>query len=305
MPSSPPALSAGAILGLKVILVDLLVSSLWFGVQGVVTIIAIYVLLSRGQSNLFGNRFLVGITLILFCTSTCSLTLTICDYMNRLGNFGHATPGPPIVSKADIILMVFQRLSYFISDSIVVWRAWMLWTRNIYVKILLVVCLLGTITASFIQGALSVTQQARQAGGVPTGSGLLSLMFSIPFLFTNVTSTTLIAAKIWEYRRNIMKHLSDSKTSVFNILLILLESSLLYSIFWILALLVEFNYIIPPIGLSAIMGSLPFVTAIYPVTIVILVTLDKNDYGSTIQATNTAMHFNQPASTTSGSTLTF
>ncbi|KAF9072088.1 hypothetical protein BDP27DRAFT_1401067 [Rhodocollybia butyracea] len=283
-------LPAEAILGLKVILVDIMVSSLWFGVQGVVTVIAIYILLSRGQSTSSGTRFLVGIILILFCTSACSLALTLWDYMTRMDTFGDPT-STPFVSKADVILMVLQRLSYFTSDSIVVWRAWVLWDRNIFVKVLLVVCLLGTITASFAQGALSVTRQDRQINGVPTGSGFgLALMFSLPFLFTNLTSTALIAAKIWEYRRNIVHHLSTSSNRVFGILLILLESSILYLVFWILALMAAFN-IIPPIGLSAIMGSLPYVTAIYPVMIVVLVTIDKSNYGSAIQTTNTTTRF--------------
>ncbi|KAE9404089.1 hypothetical protein BT96DRAFT_917059 [Gymnopus androsaceus JB14] len=30
------------------------------------------------------------------------------------------------------------------------------------------------------------------------------------------------------------------------------------------------------------MGSLPYVTSIYPVMVVVLVTLEKNDYGSSI-----------------------
>ncbi|KAF9073073.1 hypothetical protein BDP27DRAFT_353986 [Rhodocollybia butyracea] len=176
-------------------------------------------------------------------------------------------------------------------------EAWLLY-RNIFVKMLLVVCLTGTITASFVQGALAINQQIRQTGGVQIGSGLFSLMFSVPLLFTNLTSTTLIAAKIWQYRRGILSQLSVSKTRVFGALLIILESSIFYCIFWILALLTVFPDIIPPIGLAAIMGSLPYVTAIYPVMIIVLVTLDKNNYGSTIQATiDTAMRFNHPVDT--------
>ncbi|KAF9073071.1 hypothetical protein BDP27DRAFT_1319345 [Rhodocollybia butyracea] len=300
MSSGPPTLPTGVILGLKVILIDILVESLWLGVQGVVTVIGIYLLCSRGQTKSFGNRFLIGIILFLFFSSTCSLSLITWDYMNRVDGFNGIYDATPIINKVNIITMVFQRLSYFISDSIVVWRAWLLWNRNVFVKMLLVVCLMGTITASFVQGALSVHQQIRQTGGVSIGSGLFSLMFSIPLLFTNLASTTLIAAKIWEYRRDILNQLSTSKTRVFGVLLILLESSVLYCIFWILALLSVFPDIITPIGLSAIMGSLPYVTAIYPVMIVVLVTLGKNNYGSTIQATanTTVMRFNHTTTAT-------
>ncbi|KAF9074692.1 hypothetical protein BDP27DRAFT_1359365 [Rhodocollybia butyracea] len=270
MSSGPPVLPAEAILGLKVILVDVLVESLWLGVQGVVTIIGIYILWSRGLSKSFGNRFLVGIILFLFCTSTCSLSLTIWDYMNTVLEFNGTYDATPIVNK------------YFISDSIVVWRAWLLWDRNIFVKMLLVVCLLGTISASFIQGILSVNQQIRQSGGAPIGSGPFTLMFSIPLLFTNLTSTTLIAARICSPQGISLQHHEP--------IVKLKDQDPCYAInIW---------GIIPPIGISAIMGSMPYVTAIYPVAVVVLVTLDKNNYGSTIRVTDTTVHFNHPVVTT-------
>ncbi|KAJ3993674.1 hypothetical protein F5050DRAFT_656872 [Lentinula boryana] len=52
-----------------------------------------------------------------------------------------------------------------------------------------------------------------------------------------------------------------------------------------------------PVATAAIMGSMPYyVTSIYPIVVLILVTLDKNDHGSTIQTANTTMRFNSPVS---------
>ncbi|KIK59307.1 hypothetical protein GYMLUDRAFT_60223 [Collybiopsis luxurians FD-317 M1] len=196
-----------------------------------------------------------------------------------------------ISNNATIATMVFQRLAYFISDSIVVWRAWLLWDRNIFVKILLVLCLFGTITATFVQGALAVHQQVRQTGGVAQGSGTRTLMFSLPLLITNLVATVLFGLKVWENRRNILIQHARTKEFIFKYLLILLESSALYCVCWILALVGTLGNILSPIATSAIMGSLPYVTSIYPVVIVILVMLDKNNYGeSFIHPTDTTMH---------------
>ncbi|KAJ3994843.1 hypothetical protein F5050DRAFT_1713367 [Lentinula boryana] len=306
MSTGPAPLAAEEILQLKIIVTDVLCEALFLGVQAVVTIIGVYVLWSRGLRRSFWNQFLVAIVAFLFALSACSLSLTIWDYMAVFDELGGTFDATEISNDVMISTMVFQRLAYFISDSIVVWRAWLLWDRNLFVRMLLVVCLLGTIAATFIQGALAVDQQVRQTGGVAQGSGVRTLMFTLPLLITNLVSTLLIGFKIWEYRRDIMSQLSNSRTRVFNILLILLESSALYCIFWlmtcqILALLGTLGTVFSPVATAAIMGSMPYVTSIYPILVLILVTLDKNNHGSTILTANTTMRFNSPgtiASTT-------
>ncbi|KIK60023.1 hypothetical protein GYMLUDRAFT_44046 [Collybiopsis luxurians FD-317 M1] len=233
--------------------------------------------------------------MLLFCLSAVCLSLTIWVYMATFDELGGTFNATDISNKAAIITMVFQRLAYFISDSAVVWRAWLLWDRSIFVRMVLACCLLGTLIATFIQGALSVHQQVRQTGGVAQGFGIRTLMFSLPLLTTNMVSTILIGFKIWEYRRTIMTQISSSKSRVFNVLLILLESSVLYSACWILALVGALGGILSPIATSAIMGSLPYVTSIYPIAIIILVTIDKDSYGSSSHASNnTTMRFNCP-----------
>ncbi|KAF5367605.1 hypothetical protein D9757_010663 [Collybiopsis confluens] len=281
MSSPPPPIPAGEILALKIITTDVLVEALFLGVQAVVTINGIYTLWSRGLTKSFGNKFLIGIITLLFCMSTCSLSLTIWDYMATFDELGGTFDATDISNKATIATMVFQRLAYFISDSIVVWRAWLLWDRNIFVRILLALCLLGTITATFVQGSLAVHQQVRQTGGVAQGSGARTLMFSLPLLFTNLVATILFGLKVWEHRRHIR---SGSRGSVFNYMLLVLESSTLYCVCWILALIGALGGILSPIATAAIMGSLPYVTSIYPVAIVILVMLDKDNYGSFLQS---------------------
>ncbi|KAJ3983438.1 hypothetical protein F5890DRAFT_197504 [Lentinula detonsa] len=301
MSTGPAPLAAEEILQLKIIVTDVLCEALFLGVQAVVTIIGVYVLWSRGLRKSFGNQFLVTIVAFLFALSACSLSLTIWDYMAVFDELGGTFDATEISNDVTISTMVFQRLAYFISDSIVVWRAWLLWDRNLFVRMLLLVCLLGTIVATFVQGALAVDQQVRQTGGVAQGSGVRTLMFTLPLLITNLVSTLLIGLKIWEYRRNIMSQISNSRTRVFNILLILLESSALYCIFWILALLGTLGTVFSPVATAAIMGSMPYVTSIYPIVVLILVTLDKNDHGSMIQTANTTIRFNSPgtiASTT-------
>jgi len=261
-------------LQLKIILTDVLCEALFFGVQGAVTILGIYILCfkSDGLRTSFGIKLLVGIILLLLCLSACSLSLTIWTYMAKFSQLGGTFDAAGINNKTAIITMVLQRLAYFISDSIVVWRAWLLWNRNIFVKLLLVICLLGTITATFIEGALTVTD-------IIPESGPSTLMFTLPLLITNLCATIFMGLRIWEYRGS-MSELSGSRMN--KMLLIFLESSALYCVFWVLAILGTLGNVASPIATAAIMGSLPYITSIYPVVVVVLVTLEKNDYGSSI-----------------------
>ncbi|KAE9399070.1 hypothetical protein BT96DRAFT_976111 [Gymnopus androsaceus JB14] len=204
--------------------------------------------------------------------------MTIWLYMATFTQLDGTFDAAGIINKAPIIAMVLQRLAYFISDSIVVWRAWLLWSRNVFVKVVLVSCLLGTITATFIQGALTVQN-------IIPGSGPSTLTFTLPFLITNLCATIFMGVRIWEYCGS-MNELSGSNMN--KILLIFLESSALYCIFWVLAILATLGNVTSPIATAAIMGSLPYVTSIYPVVVVVLVTLENNDYGSTIRTIHAA-----------------
>ncbi|KAF9065015.1 hypothetical protein BDP27DRAFT_1450438 [Rhodocollybia butyracea] len=264
---------------LKVILTAVICEALLLGVQSVVTIVGLYTVWSRDLRKSFVNRLLVGIIILLFCMSACTLSLTIWAYMAALEELSGSFDPTAIFNKVLTVTMIFQRLAYFISDSLVVWRAWILWDRSIFVRMLLIVCLLGTITATFAQGGLAINHQVRQTGGFTPELGVKTLMFTLPLLLTNLCATILIGIRIWQYRRNIMRHLSRSgsrKTYLHTVLVIFLESSALYSVFWILAVLAAIGNVISLEATTAIIISLPYVTSIYPIIVIIMVAIQRN-----------------------------
>ncbi|KAF9065014.1 hypothetical protein BDP27DRAFT_1425190 [Rhodocollybia butyracea] len=211
--------------------------------------------------------------------SVCATSLMIWLNMVGLEALGGPFDRRDIGNNVFIITMVFQRVTFFISDSLVVWRAWILWDRNIFVRLLLIVCLLGTITATFVQGGLAINEQIRQTGGIAPGLGVETLIFTLPLLLTNICATVLIGIRIWQYRRDIMNQLSRSgsrTTSLHTVLVIFLESSALYCVFWILALLATQGNVLSIEATIVIMTSLPYVTSIYPIVVIIMVALHKN-----------------------------
>lgn len=100
---------------------------------------------------------------------------------------------------------------YFMSDAIVVWRAWVLWEGNVSVRVLLSLCLFGTfgnsrftrippmLRASTVGLTIDMTFGALWLFGnnkfTPTGPRTLVMV--LPLVFTNVVATASIGVKAW------------------------------------------------------------------------------------------------------------
>ncbi|KAL1756803.1 hypothetical protein FB107DRAFT_248041 [Schizophyllum commune] len=88
------------------------------------------------------------------------------------------------------------RWNFIISDIIVVWRAWILWNTARLARHALIVSL--CLTCCAIVADIGVVSWEILAPGLAHRSAvLLSLLWTLPTLFTNVTVTTLMAIKAW------------------------------------------------------------------------------------------------------------
>jgi hypothetical protein len=159
---------------------------------------------------------------------------------------------------------------YFMSDAIVVWRAWVLWEGNVRIRVLLSLCLFGslgnsqftrispTLRGSTVGLTIDMTFASLYLFGnnkfTPTGPRTLVMV--LPLMFTNVISTASIGVKAWcvsyscyafllaqifprgfrHYRTQIKELLGmpkNRKTNVERILVILTESGTIYCLIWV------------------------------------------------------------------------
>jgi hypothetical protein len=92
-----------------------------------------------------------------------------------------------------------------------------------------------------------------------------------PMLGTNILSTSLIAWKAWEYRRNVSAHLRRGTTSdrAEKVLALLIESGFVYCVLWILFLLIAFN-LLPGSGSYTVNLVMLFLSSMYPAIIIII-----------------------------------
>ncbi|KAL1759703.1 hypothetical protein FB107DRAFT_204320 [Schizophyllum commune] len=185
------------------------------------------------------------------------------------------------VARLSIAYVVFFRINCVLSDAVVVWRAWVLWPGSRTIKLILSLSMLGTIAGSIAEAVLiSISSKETVTTVTPPESVLWPrfLLSTLPIITTNIIATGITAAKVWDYRTNVKTSLPQRSAPirVMKILLLSVESGLLYATFWIATFLVGVADLPATYGLTnpyapgAVMSNiLPSIAAIYPLIIVI------------------------------------
>ncbi|KAF7369739.1 hypothetical protein MVEN_00305500 [Mycena venus] len=180
--------------------------------------------------------------------------------------------GPPMEA-----LFMFNMV---VGDSVVIWRAWVLYQRTRWVVLipctmLLMSFIFTVIDLTCLTGAGWSNQSAIASGGaVCTHAELISWAFSF---VTNATCTILIGYKAWRHRRS-MKALNiagnQRRLSTDKMLSILVESGSIYCLFWLTQLILFVDVdrrkpIIYAYELFASMGDQ--ISGMYPTLIIVIV----------------------------------
>ncbi|KAE9397857.1 hypothetical protein BT96DRAFT_940619 [Gymnopus androsaceus JB14] len=227
----------------------------------------------RGVNN--SSRFiLLVVTVIMFLNSTA---LVILDLEFTLVQVPFTGFNPPNLVKAMKLLgnikiagNFFARLNFLINDSIVIWRAWILCPHNRVVKLILSISLLACYACSIFDAA----------NGAAAGAGTKEfLVLDLPSLFTNITATSLVTYKAWYHGKDIQCILNSGSrtTKVQKILSLLIESGSVYISFWIAAtFLTAFGDSTLLSFQVFIASALPYLSALYPIIIILLVALENN-----------------------------
>lgn len=86
-------------------------------------------------------------------------------------------------------LSVAFRSNYFISDVVVVSRAWIMWSNSPTAKATLIVCICGSAVGVFVECVWTLKLDFDMFGYF--AFPIHRLMMIVPLLFTNVVSTAL------------------------------------------------------------------------------------------------------------------
>ncbi|KAJ7578237.1 hypothetical protein C8J56DRAFT_1031114, partial [Mycena floridula] len=268
----PGPLADSDISGLKKILIEIAVQLLLHGIYSALVIIVLYKLWTN-KAQLAADHILIAAVIIMFITTTTQIFMSPAFYLIELLTLGFDPPNieRPVISM-NIIRNTMTRLNYLIGDSIVVWRAWVLWTKHPRVRMLLCICLSGTFVGVTVDFAFTILFGLSQFSGSPRFSptGSRTLILTSPLFLTNIISTLVIAYQVWEYKVEIKQNLglfSPSKRSkVERVLILLTESGSIYCLLWLSMLIFALKSSDNESLSYALMAAiLPLLVAIYPV----------------------------------------
>ncbi|KAJ7092410.1 hypothetical protein B0H15DRAFT_799559 [Mycena belliarum] len=171
-----------------------------------------------------------------------------------------------------------------VGDSVVIWRAWVLYQRTLW--IISVPCLM--LLMSFIFTIIDITcltgtgwsTQTAIAGGGPVCARAELIAWAFSFI-TNATCTIMIGLKAWNHRKS-MKVLNVSpnhyKMSTDKLLSVLVESGFIYCLFWLtqLILFVDVSRDTPVIYVYQLFSSMgDQISGMYPTLIIVIVNLHQ------------------------------
>ncbi|KIK71530.1 hypothetical protein GYMLUDRAFT_33725 [Collybiopsis luxurians FD-317 M1] len=224
---------------------------------------------------------LLVVLVVMFLIATADLILVVLYFFVQLPTLSF---DPPDINETLLGLAasnnILFRLNFVISDGIVIWRAWILFPYNFTVKFLLSLCMLGSVVCALVDGGTLVAGQVRNDDPLFDFARTKELLLTLPLLITNLLATCLIAYKAWRHRLNLRRVFSSygsSSSRVQNVLMLLMESGFLYCGIWIAYTAVILSVKTLSIPFQIYTSVMPIVSAIYPVLIILLTSLERSD----------------------------
>ncbi|KAI4519128.1 hypothetical protein K525DRAFT_206843, partial [Schizophyllum commune Loenen D] len=136
-------------------------------------------------------------------------------------------------------------------DALVVYRAWVLWPNNRTARGVLLLCLFSSFGKPRLALRRIISPHRTQVGTViecvwrtypvfdfPRKVSVPGLMGILLFV-TNLTATTLIGIRFWIYRKDVCAWIAPLRSTLLRvetILMLLLESGVIYCALWVRSL---------------------------------------------------------------------
>ncbi|KAI0051186.1 hypothetical protein FA95DRAFT_1602866 [Auriscalpium vulgare] len=228
----------------------------------------------------------------MYLMSTTTLFLHTIDIIELMAYDSSENPDPSAPTDAktidtmtglDSFSFSIQMINLVLGDGIVIWRAWLIWQHSWRVIVWPLVLLLGTVGTIAAQVVLTATSSgvakalSSDPGAPRTTTAKLYIASVVLTLCTNGVVTCLIAYRAWiHYRSSQAIRTRIGSDRVLAVLLLLVESGVLYCVLWItLIALWPFAASEPPV-FYVILYLLPQLTGIYPTVIIVICALKRS-----------------------------
>ncbi|KIY68045.1 hypothetical protein CYLTODRAFT_490120 [Cylindrobasidium torrendii FP15055 ss-10] len=237
--------------------VSAMCESVWWAIYLVLFVYATKLQLSRGIRTI-PYLIMLTVTLVLFGSSTSLWAMNIAVVVQKMQGILVDYPDLALRERVDktnertlqfgLPMEALFLINMLVGDTVVIWRAWALWQdcgrlRGLIAIPIAFLC----VSYGFTVNALNCLAQGDFVQStIPIGGRLCTWSEPISWgvsLFTNLTSTALIAIKAWKVRRFVKTNCGEcSKTMTERVLLLLVESGLIYCLFWLSQLILFFDF---------------------------------------------------------------
>ncbi|KAK7451164.1 hypothetical protein VKT23_012495 [Stygiomarasmius scandens] len=259
--------------------------------------IVLFMVFSRESFRLSKPRgVLLTICLTMFALSSVYFAATVALCLTSLRSWKNSVRQDSqllenslrLSQRLKIVQDVTYPINFFLSDVVVVWRAWVL-VHGKY-RVLLAVLLFASFCAMILnslQDALPVYLQNTISFDIAA--------LHIPLLLTNICATWMIGHAFWSSRRilklNPAANSYDSSqqihgprrpwSEVERIFLIVIESGFLYLVVWFFSILADVG-VLGDIASGTKDALLPHLAAIYPQMVFLLVASQKSQVNAVL-----------------------
>ncbi|TFY65778.1 hypothetical protein EVG20_g5308 [Dentipellis fragilis] len=247
-----------------------LCETLLFGMYSVLFFVSSYILLfKRSYSKM--NIIMLTAIVVMYSASATHWVISMDILLSSLRD--NSTPSLVLMNQSEWLAIAYlPSINYFLSDIIVVWRAWLICERNTRLFILPLLCSAGVIVLIVVSVAFETNSaRASFANSFLISMDTLIASFGLTIL-SNLWVTSLTAWKAWhgKYRRFIRSQFIEGtvRTNSEKVLALLVESGALYLCIWVAYLTV----FLTDTKSSAIFdGAIIQLVGIYPTIIIVLV----------------------------------
>ncbi|KAF9070943.1 hypothetical protein BDP27DRAFT_1322921 [Rhodocollybia butyracea] len=254
------------------------IGSVLYGIYAVIAVLSLYSLASLGKELTFGRRFLfvvISIMLLFDTINTASGIYFVAHDIRTFGGTFHAE-ATRVLTLAD---SAFVKINYFLSDLVIVWRAWSIFEpKSSSIRLGLIFCVCVSLGAVFADIAIEIQSTQNLSSKFMMGLMLTRLILPCALWVTNTVATFLIALQTWKFHK-LSKFENENRSIklLTRVLLLMTESGFLYSLIWIVVIIditgkltYEAQYLLTNI--------IPHITGLYPCLMVLLVNFQKRRY---------------------------
>ncbi|KAI4519079.1 hypothetical protein K525DRAFT_206949 [Schizophyllum commune Loenen D] len=254
---------------LKYSLTDVGLSLFFYGIQ-VALFIGAVVAIFRKEGRIW--ILAVSIITVFLCPSTQAAS-SITNYWLQMPGVGggHGDESTTALDAIAILSEASYHISYLLGDALVVWRAWVIWSESKLICGSLTYLIRGLI------GGLSFDLVVDLKSWLDDKA--LNAPMIIAMLLTNAVATALVGVRVWTYRRDIAAALGlvTFGSRVGGLLMLLLESGILYCAIWVTIFVLE-------VGVGSmtwstnilVSGVLHLFATAYPTLVILLVTTQQH-----------------------------